>query len=161
MRVRPVADPNLGWAYRPDAQTLASLSRGTAKLKKAKFVAGVEKPHEGGNLAEALAAERSQIESKRKRRRRMARKVNLKELNDLRKGRLKKTASSKKKTAAAPTGRMIPLKAICSDMDLDPKATRIKLRRLIAKGEINFHDHSARWEFTPAQAKVVRSHLAE
>jgi len=70
-------------------------------------------------------------------------------------------APSKKRTvAAAPTGKLIPLKRICEEMDLDPKATRVKLRRLAAKGELEFHDHSQRWEFTPAQAKEIRAALS-
>lgn len=81
-------------------------------------------------------------------------------------GSVKKTvaATSKKRTVQASSskddGKMIPLKRICEQMDLDPKATRVKLRRLIAKGEIKFHEHSQRWEFTPAQAKEVRAALS-
>lgn len=74
-------------------------------------------------------------------------------------------APSKKRTDglkanAVSDGKMIPLKKICEQMDLDPKATRVKLRRMIAKGEIDFHDHSQRWEFTPAQAKEIRAALS-
>lgn len=89
----------------------------------------------------------------------MARKVTLKQLHS-RKG---KAVASKKKSVSSeePTGRMIPLKTICADMDLDPKATRVKLRRLIAKGEIDWHDPNARWEFSPKRAKEVRALLAE
>mgnify|MGYP001617987817 CR=1 FL=1 len=70
------------------------------------------------------------------------------------------TKVSKKKTAAEPSGKLIPLKTICADLELDPKAARVKLRRLIANEEIDFHDHSSRWEFTPKQAKVIREHLS-
>lgn len=78
----------------------------------------------------------------------------------------KKTAAvSKKKTqlrasAEESTGKLIPLKKICEELDLDPKATRVKLRRMIDKGEIDWHDPNSRWEFSPKRAKEVRSLLS-
>lgn len=90
----------------------------------------------------------------------MARRVTtVKELHS-RKGKAK--ASSKKTVHAkgnGQTGKLIPLKTICAELDLDPKATRVRLRRLIAKGEIDWHDPNARWEFTPARAKEIKQHL--
>lgn len=169
MEIRPKADSSLGWAYRPDSDTVAALSRGRTKVKDQNL--GSDRPHLGGsgNLAEALEEARKAdlkrrgIGKKRKgRRRRMARKVNLKELA-ARKGSKKKTVASKKKTVHASsesTGKLIPLKKLCEKLDLDPKATRVKLRRLIAKGDIEFHDHAARWEFTPAQAKQIEQALS-
>lgn len=74
----------------------------------------------------------------------------------------KKTVPSKKKTVVSTkekSGKLIPLKTICAELDLDPKATRVKLRRLIAKGDIDWHDPNSRWEFTPARAKEIRAHL--
>lgn len=157
MRVRPKADHLLGWAFRPDTDTLASLDRGRRKLKDAEFVEGAEKPHYGGNLAKELAKERRQIEKRKpKRRRRMARKVTLKEI-EARKSSKKRTVKAK---PAKGNGKLIPLKAICAELDLDPKATRVKLRRLIDKGEIDFHDHSSRWEFDKKQAAVIREALS-
>lgn len=162
MQVRPKPDAHLRWAYRPDPDTVAALTRGRKKLKDAEFVEGAEKPHFGGNLAEELAKERRLIEKRKpKRRRRMARRVNLKELDALKKGKLGSKKKTVAKDEAKSNGKLIPLKAICAEMDLDPKATRVKLRRLIAKGEISFHEASQRWEFTPKQAKEVRAHLAE
>lgn len=164
-RVRPKADSHLGWAYRPDSDTVAAISRGTKKLREHPEL-GSDKPHMGGsgNLAEALVQARK-AEAKRRgkkgtRRRRMARKVTVKELHS-RKG--KAAPASKKKTVKAeePTGKMIPLKSICAEMDLDPKATRVKLRRMIAKGDIDWHDSNSRWEFSPKRAKEVRALLAE
>lgn len=161
MTVRPKADPSLGWAYRPDADTTAALSRGKSKLKD--HVLGADKPHEGGNLAEALVEARKAEDKRRfgkRRRRKMARKVTVKEIHERKAGKAKATASKKKTVAKAePTGKLIPLKTICAELDLDPKATRVKLRRLIAKGEIDWHDPNSRWEFTPARAKEIRSHL--
>jgi hypothetical protein len=167
-KIRPKSDAALGWAFRPDSDTVAALTRGVKKLKDAYFNPGADKPHEGGsgNLAEALAEARKAEEKRRfkgKRRRRMARRVTLKELHS-RKGKGKQAApASKKKTVAkkadAPTGKLIPLKTICAELDLDPKATRVRLRRLIAKGDIDWHDPNSRWEFTPSRAKEIKQHL--
>jgi hypothetical protein len=167
--VRPKADASLGWAFRPDEATVSALAQGVKKIRRHPGL-GSDRPHYGGNLAEALAKEREK--GKRtitKRRRTMAKKVHrLKEIAARKTGSTKKTvetAPSKKKTAglkanAVSDGKLIPLKRLCEQMDLDPKATRVKLRRLIAKGEIDFHDHSQRWEFTPAQAKEIRQVLS-
>lgn len=162
-RIRPKADPALGWAYRADSDTRSALQRGTKKLKDAEFVEGVDKPHYGGNLAEALAeAQAAEVKrrlGKRRRRKKMARRVTTVKEIHARKGGKAAVASKKKTKADAPSGKLIPLKTICADMDLDPKATRVKLRRLIAKGDIDWHDPNARWEFTPARAKQIKEHL--
>ena len=74
----------------------------------------------------------------------------------------KQVSPSKKKTVVKESkgnGKLIPLKAICAQMELDPKATRVKLRRLIANGKLKFHELSARWEFTKEQAREVRGVL--
>jgi len=160
MKVRPNADSHLGWAFRPDSDTVAALGRGRTKLKDHNL--GVDRPHQGGsgNLAEALVKARKVEDTRRfgkRRRRHMARMV-----ISASKKKTPVKAVSKKRTkveAKAPSGKLIPLKTICAELDLDPKATRVKLRRMIANEEINFHDHAQRWEFTPAQAKVVRQAL--
>lgn len=169
-KIRPAPDKALGWAYRPDSDTVAAHNRLKAKLKRTHFNLGADKPHEGGsgNLAEALA-EASKAEATRRfgkrRRRKMAKRVTLKELHSRKGKSVKKTAPpSKKKTVLKAkeeksSSKLIPLKTLCNELDLDPKATRVKLRRLIAKGEIEFHDHSARWEFTPKQANQIRAAL--
>ena len=177
-RVIEKADPALGWAFRPDAVTLAALSKGRGKLRNHPEL-GSDRPHRGSNLAQSLKEARAVATRKPKpgRRRQVAKKVtNLKEMArrsktkadfDIQPSR-KKTAApvSKKRTVVAEEkspakgSKMIPLKVICADLDLDPKATRVKLRRMIAKGEIDFHDHSQRWEFTQSQAKEIRNALS-
>lgn len=150
MEVRPKADGSLGWAFRPDAKTLSSLARGRAKFKEHPEL-GSDKPHEGGLVQEAIEKEKASLRPsvKTKRRKKMAKKIG-------------KSASKKKTVQAAPAsdGKTIPLKKICEGLDIEPKAARVKLRRLIAKGEIKFHETSQRWEFSPAQAKQVRQLLA-
>jgi len=165
-RVRPKADHALGWVFRPDDVTVAALDRGRRKLREHPEL-GADRPHRGGLITEALAEERTVLDKARHRRRRMAKKVTLKEMakrskrkadfgEDVKPSPMKLKAKEAKSNGS---GKMIPLKAICADMELDPKATRVKLRRLIESGEIDFHDLSQRWEFTPSQAKEIRSHL--
>lgn len=170
---QPKADGSLGGFYRPDAETLSALTRGTSKLRKYKEL-GADRPHERGNMAEALA-EAAEVETKRRTKAGM--KFRRKKVAKLRskKKSVKKTTSVKR--TAAPTskkkvpmkadgkdkssGKLVPLKVICSEMDLDPKATRVKLRRMIANGDLTFHDHSARWEFTQAQRKQIEAALSD
>lgn len=158
---RPKVDGSLGWSYRPDADTVAALSRGVVKMRRHPGL-GSDRPHEGGLLAKTedghiVEATSVKPVRRKKRRKKMARKVS--------NGSTKKTvaaAPSKKRTVKeTASGKVIPLKTICKEMDLDPKATRVRLRRLIAKGDIKWHDPSSRWEFTPARAKEIRAHLAE
>lgn len=62
------------------------------------------------------------------------------------------------KTAkTAPKSGKIALKTICSQMKVEPKAARRKLRR----SELAFHDKRDRWTFTEAQATRVRELLRE
>ena len=82
----------------------------------------------------------------------------------------KKTARSSKKKPirrqieeSSGSGR-IPLKKICQQLDMDPKAARVKLRRLARNGELKFRDqddedHGSRWEFTPKQAEQIKEAL--
>jgi transcription initiation factor IIE alpha subunit len=114
-------------------------------------------------MAKALADEKVK-KDKPKRRKKMAKKVKLKELAERSKKKAKfeteEVKAPEKKAKPNGDGKLIPLKKICEELDIDPKATRVKLRRLIAKGTIDFHDASQRWEFTAAQAKEIRSHLS-
>lgn len=159
MSVRPKADPSLQWAYRPDEETRAALARGRDKFKEHPEL-GSDRPHEGGSMAKALAAERVKLD-KPKRRKKMAKKVHkLKELAERSKKKAKFETEEVKAPEKSAKGKLVTLKKICADLDLDPKATRVKLRRLIAKGEIDFHDASQRWEFTVSQAKEIRSLLS-
>jgi hypothetical protein len=174
-RIRPKGDPSLGWAYRPDTDTVAALTRGRSKLAKSNFTLGFGKPHMGGSGSLKDALEAARAKPKAHRRKKVAKRVQAsKKRTSVKRTEVGKlTAKSKKKTIQAKpvskkktveaksNGKLIPLKKICADMDLDPKATRVKLRRMIANEEITFHDHSARWEFTPAQAKEIRAALGE
>lgn len=56
----------------------------------------------------------------------------------------------------------IPLKAICQELGLDPKASRVRLRRYLRSDDkgVQFHKIGSRWDLTPGQAKEVRSFLA-
>jgi ribosomal protein S25 len=150
MRVRPKADTALGWAYRPDSDTVAALTRGRAKLREHPEL-GSDRPHYGGNLAEALAAERKADQKRRNKK------------GNRRKKMAKRVTASRKKTRVSKeveTDGKIPLKTLCAQLGVDPKAARVKLRRLKEDGELSFHDHSSRWEFTKAQAKQIRAALS-
>ena len=163
MAVRPKADPSLSWAYRPDEETRSALARGTAKLREHPEL-GSDRPHEGGGMAKALKAERKLIEKSRpkpKRRKKMAKKVHkLKDLAERSKKRVKVDVEEVRSPEKKAKGKLVPLKAICADLEIDPKAARVKLRRLIATGKIDFHDASQRWEFTQSQAKEIKEHLS-
>ena len=60
----------------------------------------------------------------------------------------------------APKGT-IPLKAICQKLDLDPKASRVRLRRFLRSDDkgVQFHKIGSRWDLTPKQAKEVETFL--
>lgn len=77
---------------------------------------------------------------------------------------MKKTKGKKGTRGATATkrGATIPLKAICQELGLDPKASRVRLRRFLRSDEkgVAFHKMGSRWDLTPAQAKEVRSFLA-
>lgn len=74
----------------------------------------------------------------------------------------KKGAKGAKRETSAPAGT-IPLKKICQELGVDPKASRVKLRRVWRREDspgVQFHSKGARWDLTPAQAKEVRAILA-
>lgn len=59
-------------------------------------------------------------------------------------------------------GARIPLKKICSELGIEPKAARVKLRRAWRReGEdnVSFHSKGARWDLLPREAKEVREIL--
>lgn len=62
----------------------------------------------------------------------------------------------------AATAGTIPLKRICSDLGIEPKPARVKLRRHWRGekgGSEKFHRLQNRWEFTPAEAKEIKAVL--
>lgn len=66
--------------------------------------------------------------------------------------------TTKRKVAAAPKragAKVIPLKELIRNSDLDPKIARRRLRA----ADIQGHDPKARWEFTPSQAKKAKEAL--
>jgi hypothetical protein len=66
------------------------------------------------------------------------------------------------KVPAKTAGELIPLKRICADLGLDPKRSRVKLRRVWRREEtpgVQFHKKNERWDLTPKQAKEVREIL--
>lgn len=66
------------------------------------------------------------------------------------------------KAADAGEGR-IPLKKICADIGIEPKAARVKLRRAWRReGEknVSFHTKGARWDLTKREAAEVRALLS-
>ena len=61
------------------------------------------------------------------------------------------------------TGARIPLKRVCADLGIEPKAARVKLRRALRREEgaqATFHSIGSRWDLTPAQAKEVKAVLS-
>lgn len=74
-------------------------------------------------------------------------------------------SKSKKGTRAATAekrGASIPLKKICQELGLDPKASRVRLRRFLRSDDkgVQFHKIGSRWDLTPTQAKEVKAFLA-
>jgi hypothetical protein len=70
--------------------------------------------------------------------------------------------AAKRATKPAKAEARIPLKKICADLGIEPKAARVKLRRIWRREEspgVSFHTKGSRWDLTPAQAKEVRAHL--
>lgn len=132
--VQPKAsDLSLGWAWRPEKAVRAALSRGVTKLRK-----------QGGADSTDVTLKEKEMATKSASR------------------SSKKTAPSHKKTPIrkVSSGVLIPLKKICQDLDLDPKASRVKLRRLTRNGDLDIKEiGEGRWEFTPPQAKEVRARL--
>ena len=73
-----------------------------------------------------------------------------------------KPAKSGAVPAKTTAGGLIPLKRICADLGLDPKRSRVKLRRVWRREEepgVQFHKKNERWDLTPKQAKEVRAIL--
>ncbi len=164
MSVRPKADPSLGWAYRPDEITRTALASGVKKFREHPEL-GSDRPHEAGDMTKALAVERKLIEKSKpkptKRKKKVAKKVHkLKDLAERSKKRVKVDVEEVRSPEKKAKSKLVPLKAICAALEIDPKAARVKLRRLIATGKIDFHDQSQRWEFTQSQAKEIKEHLS-
>lgn len=94
-------------------------------------------------------------------------KVKSKKGNGKRAGKAAKGATKIAKTETSRAG-LIPLKKICSDLGLDPKASRVRLRRVWRKtdekgkpeGNVAFHTKGARWDLTKAEAAEVRAILS-
>lgn len=53
-------------------------------------------------------------------------------------------------------GSAVVLKTICSQLKIEPKAARRKLRA----AKLSFHGSRERWTFAPGQAKQVREILS-
>jgi hypothetical protein len=119
-----------GWAWNPDEETRKAIARGNRLFRKAK------KAKDEAKLEEAKMA--TNKTSKKKVSKKVAKKKVVKKV-------VKKT-----------TGNTVSLKAICTELKVDPKVARRKLRAAGLKG----HDAKSRWEFTQAQAKKARELLA-
>jgi hypothetical protein len=79
------------------------------------------------------------------------------------KGTRAATAAKRAKAQPAEKGGRIPLKKICQELGLDPKASRVRLRRAWRRDEdpaVQFHTKGSRWDLTPKEAKEVRAILA-
>lgn len=79
------------------------------------------------------------------------------------KGKKKVTKRATRTATAEKRGALIPLKKICAELGLDPKASRVRLRRAWRREEdpaVQFHSKGARWDLTPKEAKEVREILA-
>ena len=67
------------------------------------------------------------------------------------------------KGADKGTGARVPLKRVCADLGIEPKAARVKLRRALRRDDSPLasalHSIGSRWELTPAQVKIVKSEL--
>ena len=78
------------------------------------------------------------------------------EVNHTMAQRKTKAKSAPKKAPRKTTGaKVISLKELLRDSDIDPKVARRKLR----SAKLSGHDPKARWEFTTAQAKKAREAL--
>lgn len=62
---------------------------------------------------------------------------------------------------SASNGGSIPLKKICQKLGLDPKASRVRLRRYLRSDDkgVAFHKIGSRWDLTAKQAKEVEAFL--
>lgn len=131
-------DPmSTGWAWNPDEETRKAISRGNrkiAKLKRQKLNDEME--------STKMATKKAKGKTTRKSTKKVAAK----------KGTAKKVT---KKVAKKTATNRIPLKRLCSKLNLDPKMARRTLRAAGLAG----HDPKARWEFTEAQAKKAEALL--
>ena len=79
-----------------------------------------------------------------------------------------KRASAKPAKTAKTSGGLIPLKKICAELGVDPKKSRVKLRRAWrrtddkgrSEGNVAFHSKGARWDLTKSEAAEVRAILS-
>ena len=73
-----------------------------------------------------------------------------------------KVAAKVRASKGEKTGALVPLKKICSDIGIDPKRARVKLRRVWRREDspgVQFHEKGGRWDLTAAQAREVREIL--
>lgn len=87
---------------------------------------------------------------------------------------MKKASSKKSKRASAKKGTtvakketsrdgLIPLKKICAELGIEPKAARVRLRRFLRREEdpgVKFHKIGSRWDLSKKEAAEVRAFLA-
>jgi len=77
------------------------------------------------------------------------------------KGKVGRKAAPK---AEKGTGARIPLKRVCADLGIEPKAARVKLRRALRREDSplssGLHSIGGRWDLTPAQVKIVKAELS-
>jgi hypothetical protein len=125
-----------GWAWNPDEETKKALSRGNRKIAKLKRQQRNDEM-ESTKMATKKAKGKTTRKTSTKK---VAKKVS------------KKVA---KKVATKKASNRIPLKRLCSKLNLDPKMARRTLRAAGMSG----HDPKARWEFTEAQAKKAEALL--
>ncbi len=75
------------------------------------------------------------------------------------KGKVGRKAAQPKQEKGS--GARIPLKRVCSDLGIEPKAARVKLRRALRREDSPLasalHSIGSRWELTPAQVKIVKA----
>lgn len=130
-------DPmSAGWAWNPDEATRKALARGNRKIAKAKRQK-LNDEMESTKMATKKAKGKTTRKTSTKK---VAKKVS------------KKVA---KKVATKKASNRIPLKRLCSKLNLDPKMARRTLRAAGMAG----HDPKARWEFTETQAKKAEALL--
>jgi phage terminase small subunit len=80
------------------------------------------------------------------------------------KGKVGRKARATAAKATNGSSARIPLKRICSDLGIEPKRARVKLRRVWRKdeeeGAVAFHSRGSRWDLTAKEAKEVTAILA-
>jgi hypothetical protein len=78
------------------------------------------------------------------------------------KAKTKSKKGTRAATAEVRAAGTIPLKKICQELGLDPKASRVRLRRFLRSEEkgVAFHKIGSRWDLTPKEAKEVKAFLA-